>query len=253
MLDDPFSSLVVDVELAVEILLELGYDPSKNRSSALRRACMTDNVNVVRLLLAHPKIDPTAVDSAALIVASSSGHYDVVKLLLNDGRADPTAQDYRALKQACKYDHEGVVRRLLLDKRITVSLNRVLDWACINGSFNIVRMLFEEGVDPNSEDQQCIIYAVLCEHSDILRFLLDDGRVDPSNNNNEALRRVKRRRDIAEMLLADPRVQSTLKEQEIDKAEIEIESEIEKREWTTIAIAATVLSVGLFLAYRRCT
>src|SRR3972149_6208605 len=55
---------------------------------------------VVKLLLADPRVDPSANDNNATHEASKNGHEKVVKLLLAHPRVDPSADDNYAIRLA---------------------------------------------------------------------------------------------------------------------------------------------------------
>jgi hypothetical protein len=56
----------------------------------LRWACQGGHVEVVKLLLADPRVDPSAGNQYAIVWATENSHLQVVKLLLDDQRVDVT-------------------------------------------------------------------------------------------------------------------------------------------------------------------
>jgi len=76
-------------------LLELGIDPTTNTHAGerykrdetnypLRQAAAKGELDMVELLLAHPKVNPAAGKNFGLKHALRNGHMDVVELLLNN-------------------------------------------------------------------------------------------------------------------------------------------------------------------------
>lgn len=51
------------------------------------KASICGHTEIVRLLLADPRVDPTAGGDKAIMEAHRIGHAEVVRLLLADGRA----------------------------------------------------------------------------------------------------------------------------------------------------------------------
>jgi len=63
-------------------------------------------------------VDPTGMNNEALLSASANGHTEVVRLLLADPRVDPTV-GYSSLKVAQHHGHLEIVELLKADSRIT--------------------------------------------------------------------------------------------------------------------------------------
>ena len=96
-------------------------DPSENDNWAIRIASQNGYVEIVRLLLADPRVDPFATNNWAIRYASENGHIEVVRLLLEDSRVDPSDQNNYAIRCASLNRHLGVVRLLLTDYRVDPS------------------------------------------------------------------------------------------------------------------------------------
>lgn len=69
-------------------------------------------VQVVRVLLGHPRVSPEANGQYALKWASGHGHSEVVRLLLGDVRVDPRADKDYALRWAQLNGHADVAQML---------------------------------------------------------------------------------------------------------------------------------------------
>ena len=79
-------------------------------------------IDIVRLLLADPRINPAENNNEAIRGASTSGHVDVVRLLLANPRVNPTDDNNYSIHWASRHEYIGVVRLLLTDERVIESL-----------------------------------------------------------------------------------------------------------------------------------
>jgi hypothetical protein len=87
----------------VELLLkDRRVDPSAYNNEAINEAVDWKQIDVIGLLLSHPKVSPTDPDSEnnALQLAIQNGSVGIVKLLLNHPKTDPTANEDAAFKDA---------------------------------------------------------------------------------------------------------------------------------------------------------
>ena len=107
------------VSFPVEVALP--YDNRYTSRYILGRACENGHGDVVRILLADPRVEPSAIDNQAIRCASWFGYSEVVKLLLADPRVDPTVWDNAAISMASYRGHLEVVKMLLADPRVGVS------------------------------------------------------------------------------------------------------------------------------------
>ena len=99
-----------NVEKVASLLLIV--DPSVQDNLALLEACYYGNFEIVRLLLADPRVDPRAAGNWPVQISSKEGYFEIVRLLLDDRRVDPTADDNLALKWAISNGHTDVVQLL---------------------------------------------------------------------------------------------------------------------------------------------
>lgn len=142
---NPFTPEVLADPTAVEILLELGYDPSLGDDWALRVAIANDNVESVRLLLADNRVDPSSMDNNAIKTAAERGNVDIVDYLLLNPRTDPGVDNNYPLEIAAQSGHYDVVDLLLRDDRVsiddTVHLRSIADDARANGYYDIADLI----------------------------------------------------------------------------------------------------------------
>ena len=84
-----------------------------------------------------------------------------------------------------------------------------MKWASIGGHASIVKLLLADPrVDPSESDNWAIRYASRNGHASVLKLLLPDPRVDPSVQDNNAVELASRNDHalVVELLLADHRV-----------------------------------------------
>ena len=129
--------------------IDAGYDPSAYENWAIRLAADHGHPEVVKVLLADPRVDPSAANNFAIRSASQNGHLEVVKALLADKRVNPSVHDNFAIRYASYCNYIEVVKLLLLDPR----------------------------VDPSAGDNWLIKWASSHEHLELAKELLKDKRV----------------------------------------------------------------------------
>jgi Ankyrin repeats (3 copies) len=202
---------------AIEGRVRCHYHSLEKCTEALKWACRNGLFDIVRMLLADPRVDPSACNAIAW--ASENGNAATVKLLLANPRVDPSASNQEAIRWASGRGHTEIIRMLLADPRIDPSVDNqyALRRASIRGQIDIARMLLADSrVDPSARNQDAIYWASKNGHTEIVRILLADPRVDPSANNQYALRVASwsGHTEIARVLLADPRVDPSANDQQ---------------------------------------
>jgi hypothetical protein len=137
-------------------------------------ACISDNTEEVRRLLADPQVVPSEF---AFQEACHRGYTRVVSLLLKDGRVNPGADNNKALMYAVQFKRTEVVRLLLSDPR----------------------------VDPAADGNKALKYAIqFSRHPETVQLLLSDPRVNPVDHYHLAL--VFGNREILNLLDNDLRI-----------------------------------------------
>jgi hypothetical protein len=151
----------------------------------------------------------------ALAEAYASGHTEIVRLLLADPRIDPSDNgEQLTLSGACERKIPEMVRLLLSDPRVEPGHPNVIVAACRGGNAEIVRTLLAyESVDPSAEDNDGndgLAEACGAGHTEVVRLLLADERVDP--NREDILLHACRQgfTEVLRLLLADPRVNPSI-------------------------------------------
>ncbi|KAJ3007511.1 UNVERIFIED_CONTAM: hypothetical protein HDU68_003473 [Siphonaria sp. JEL0065] len=202
--------------LVVNMLLKMpSIDPSAKDNECILYATRLGYTSLARLLLTHPRVDPAAGDNLPIKVAVSGWHTETVRLLLQSPRVNPSVEKNFALKVAANAGYHEIVKLLLKASRLYISVEdgaAILGNACQQGFINIVQTLLEDGrVDPSYEQNKCLFLASQFGHVDVVKALLLDYRVDPGvqgGNNNGPIKIAcqKGQTQVVELLLADARV-----------------------------------------------
>lgn len=198
---------------SVEAFLECErFVLSKDYSFILSASAEKGHSEVVKLLLKDGRLNPGWKSNMAIWKAANNGDTAIVELLLADPRVDPSDHDNMAIIAALICGHIDIVKLLLTDKRVVVSEYNFED-VVRKSNVEIVRILLEDGrVNPSFDNNLPIRIATKNGNDRIVRLLLADDRVDPTINNNELLDIAlnEGRYDIVELLKRDKRVQALL-------------------------------------------
>ena len=136
----------------VTVAIELGYQP-ENRH--LVTCCVEGYIETVKLLLQQPGIDPAYENSRPILAASVNDHIDVVRLLLEDGRANPTNIKHDVLIFLIGCNEIEWIKKLLSRRDITLvdSENTLLGFASGLGRIEIMKLLLADPrIDPSNLD-----------------------------------------------------------------------------------------------------
>ena len=172
--------------IALLLMSDSRVDPSYNNNQAMINACGYGHYDTVRLLLQDPRVDT----SVGFRVACEEDHMGIVELLLDDklGHVDPSVyNDYELQHSLIMNDVEDVFRMLLplMSEVQSGLLLTAIDYGCVD----VVKMLLEDGrVNPAADYNNAIRWASTNGHTEIVRLLLQDPRVDPADDNNVAIR-----------------------------------------------------------------
>lgn len=157
-------------------LLELGVE-SKSLQDVFIKACESGKADIVSLLLDDTRIRVSKIE-ALLINACRNGYLELVEVLLADNRSS------------------------------TVNLGSLLTFVCKIGNIQLVQLLLSKGAYPSYTYNLPIREAVYENHIEIVRLLMKDKRVDPSDLNNDCIHyAIKQNKvEMASLLLEDIRV-----------------------------------------------
>jgi ankyrin repeat protein len=124
------------------------------------------------LLLADRRVDPTEDGDDALVQATYNWHGEIVKMLLEDGRVNLNND---VMIEAIKHNNIDIVELLLKDKRIEVNGSLLI----YTNSTEAIKLLLEDGrADPAYKNSLCLALAHYRGHTDIVKLLLVDNRVN---------------------------------------------------------------------------
>lgn len=107
-------------EIVKLLLAHPKVDPSNNDNDLIVRMCINNQVEILKLLLAHPKINPAHVNThnALINIACFRGYTEIVRILLADGRVDPTINKNSPIKKALEGGYNDIVYILFNDDHI---------------------------------------------------------------------------------------------------------------------------------------
>ncbi|KAI9336806.1 ankyrin repeat-containing domain protein [Obelidium mucronatum] len=173
----------------LEYLLQLerpSINPSHERNLALRLASRRGYLEIVGLLLAHPRLDISDSNEICEIFASavSSGNAQVVALILSDARFDPSFEVFDSVfEAACSSGYTEIVRLFLNDDRVDLSGMdcRPILAAVRNRRVNVVRLIVEDGrLEVAGSGNTPLKEAFYGGDEEMVDILIHSGRVDPS-------------------------------------------------------------------------
>ena len=109
----------------------------------LKQACFYERVNVVKYLLANPKINPAIHDNYCIKEASHLGNAQIVEMLLQTGKVNPAADDNYSLVYASQMGRTAVVSLLLQTKKVDCKAQsgRALTKAVQRNHLEIIKLL----------------------------------------------------------------------------------------------------------------
>lgn len=127
---------------------------------------------------------------------------------LTDTRCDSSEDANFLAKIFSEVDNSEIIQ-LALKRADTRALGSAIFLASENGHSEVVKLLLNDPrVDPSVSYNSAIRFASRNGHSEVVKLLLDDPRVDPSADDNEALRQASQNGhiEVVKLLLADSRV-----------------------------------------------
>lgn len=169
-----------DVEAVKNFLASGEGHPEYEFYKALDEASYHGHIEIVRLLLADPRMDP-AEKHSALYSAAIMGHIKIMRMLLKwTGHADARVIEFAAktkniemLKLLLEYVNEYKIYRMQTHSNMFTN-------ACADGSIEVVKLLLDAGFDPSRNSDCAIQFASYRGHTEVVKLLLNDGRVNLS-------------------------------------------------------------------------
>ncbi|KAI8849908.1 hypothetical protein BC829DRAFT_174155 [Chytridium lagenaria] len=168
-----------DYEIFKRLLEDPRVDPRDCPPQAhlLVLACMYSRTDIVKLLLAHPRV---LVEGFSTDIMTVTKDVKVMKLLLEDGRFNVIPEPVPAIIYYSNLGNFKIVQQLLKDPRVDPSImrNRSLGEAVANDRKDVVKLLLNDPrVDEVGFDNMGLFGV---QSPDVLRCLLERKEVDPS-------------------------------------------------------------------------
>jgi ankyrin repeat protein len=161
-------------------------------------------------LIEKRKADPGAFDNFPLRAASLSDNYEMVKMLMNLPRVNPSALQYSAVYNSVLSGGFHVFERLIADPyTYYTELSEDLFYsACEVGNLGVVKFSVGFGKNPSAGFNYCVRTASEGGFQVLIEYLLNDTRVDASDMQNDALYRASKNGnvEIVRLLLQDESV-----------------------------------------------
>jgi ankyrin repeat protein len=216
---------------------------NKALNKALSGASSKGRLKTVQYLLTLPKINP--INNHVIMCCIENKHTKILELLLKDGRADPSKKSRISNGGDRKYGYPIIVAsgicnfeitKLLLDdirvdpsvgfnesdidyfgRNITkvIRTNVPIMKASKNGNLENVRLLLSHPkVDPSDNDNLALRSALIHRKIDIVKLLLQDKRINPAGVNNDSIIRTSFSKsngtiNVIKLLLADSKIDPT--------------------------------------------
>ncbi|PVU91127.1 hypothetical protein BB559_004266 [Furculomyces boomerangus] len=199
-------------------ILNLGADPTANKSKSLLLACNKGNFRIVELLLENGAC-PNRNKGKAFTVSVLGGYYEILDILVDHNKVNSFKHNISDKKLFCKYCGENNSRDPLLNYKRELkdkSISRCLNWTSKNGSEMQLRYLINKmkilkvdnktilwaTVGKNLKNlKELVGYMASCrfnEGSVALKFAI--SKIEEKHNNKETKESVTEWREIFEYL-----------------------------------------------------
>lgn len=198
---------------SVKFLLKLGeIDPSFKDNVCIREASYGGFDKVLEVLLADSRVNPADSENDAILSATYKGWNACTKLLLQDPRVDISVQDGLPYENALRSGDVEIIS-LMIERqngivKKTAFYRESLVTACVFGNLSLV-VFFLKRPDTTVEMKNSA-FLMACKGGNLLimKFLIEEGKVDPSQRYNTAMREAIRGKyyDVIDYLIKDPRV-----------------------------------------------
>lgn len=196
----------------LQFAFDNGGDPTKPDGKPMHYAVLGGNLDLLKILLAHPRIRHAPVH-AALFIAIEKEREDIAEVLLEHSHylvRDSKGFVLSLLDSSLHRLLSKVLKKNVFDEEdkegITTILKVAMDKACMNGRTARVKALMASPLLPCDDDY--LLTACNRGHLDTMELILSTWNLDPSDNNNELIVDASARghAHIVELLLQDERV-----------------------------------------------
>ena len=212
MLENPEELSFYDIETKctewIEIVKMLLNDPtadtSKNENNVMKVVCYIGNRQVVEFLLSHPEVDPNTglyystmyekphlldlllkdprvqvSELQEIFICAGQAQSNCLKILIEDPRVDPSANNCEIIDRILENDG-GMSYIDIVLKKIKIDIYTIFEKACEYNIADCISELIEEyNVDPSVNDNAALKTVVRKMRIESFRVFMRDERVDP--------------------------------------------------------------------------
>lgn len=164
------------------LLKDPRVDPAANNNEAIRLAASYGRTQTVIMLLKDPRVSP--VDALYCCMTKQldlkKSHMDIIQILLKHPKNDPSVNNSLAVAGAVSQGLTDVVLQLLADNRVDPSANNssVVTIAVEMGNSRALGLILTDPrVDPSANNNAALKSAMLWQEYDCMRMLLSDRRI----------------------------------------------------------------------------
>lgn len=216
------------------------------KQDEFNQAILNNNIKLFKQLLENKNVKADFDGNVAIQNAAKLGYTDIAIILLKDSNVNDKDRLNLALKNACENNHADIVKLLLdyiyhpneqtdsalniasyknytevvkvfINKPIFIdycTYNNTLSNVSTNGNITIIKLLLsmENFKNEDISYNEAIQEAAKEGHLDIVELLINDNRIDPSQNRNIASSwaSIYGHYNISKILFSDLRVRNTL-------------------------------------------
>eukprot|EP01117_Protostelium_nocturnum_P002999 TRINITY_DN1392_c0_g1_i1.p1 TRINITY_DN1392_c0_g1~~TRINITY_DN1392_c0_g1_i1.p1 ORF type:complete len:390 (-),score=86.76 TRINITY_DN1392_c0_g1_i1:75-1244(-) len=166
------------------------FDLSFGDDFAMKLAIQKGKIHSIRYIASKVDVEHLLLDPIRLSDASRDGHVELVEYLLERKNCDPNQPSkLRPLSQACRMYRYDIVSMLLNDERVSPSeYFEDFKYAAEHNQGKIIQIFLEDGrLDPTQQDLIALFSAVQRGCKDSVEFLLADQRIDVSKSDRNWL------------------------------------------------------------------
>ena len=196
-----------------ELLRQSDTDPTFSHNMALRLATAQNHTAIARELLKDPRVRPQDgienIDYSAEYYAVVNNLVDLYRDFLDHPKHNsevPTG----GLVYAFTHGYDEMFDLMLNDERVCLigQERSLMNHAIYHERFDVLKKFLDVSRVDHEEDTLSISNAVLVESVGVLKWFLEDGRLDPTAEGTRALKlaRQKGYQEMVDLLLADERV-----------------------------------------------
>lgn len=199
------------------LLTQTSVDPAKYSLDLLKDVASRGYTNVLRLLINDGRIPVREHGNQLLIWAIQKSCYNLVYLLLDLPEVDPSFDNDEPLKIAITTMKNKIAKLLLIKGRVNPARNPsnhflVLVSTSGPGMDDVLKLILrDKRVKVTESDSAMITERITSTHDEYIHILIDDGRIDFSYNNNQAIKSLVENDKLNSLaILRDKRVDPTV-------------------------------------------